>query len=322
MCPRIPLACDPRNVTAKFEEIGNHLKDRSHFASAYDGDVNTPAFLKIRDLTCSEFLKVNVTKSPHERAARIQTMLDRHIIENEEGLQQAFADIERGKQATYDKFFSLHLFRKLNQDQLNWLPLVYLKLRQEKNDFGPVLPSMKQRLEQLRETARRGADQQNQNKDLDVYFVSDSGEKIYAHSKFLLKSELVKGLSHPDGDHVAITATLYNSTQLHLLLDVIYGTKNLQDLETCDLNSLSRLTDALGYTKLHDAINSAQLHLLLDVIYGTKSLQDLKLDDLNSLCNLTQALGYLKLQDALSQCMKMREDQQLKKRSCLSRFFE
>jgi len=253
----VSLRWEPAAIGQELGKLSGMLENHPRIAV-----VREPASLEFRQPVGLDNFGYNhqmvLWKRPQERASAIQSVIDRNF--KSEHLQQAILDIEAQRTQPYDRFFSLHLFRKQCSDNLRWLPQIYLKLWQTKNTFDAVLKTMTPHLLRLREIARKGVNQENHDDLPDIYFTSAEGEKVYAHSKWLSAASSVRNLAHPGPDPVQCVFPedlKFSKYRINRFLDVVYGTCSLVELAemtSATLDAVHDLANALGYEKLCDAI--------------------------------------------------------------------
>jgi hypothetical protein len=256
MSLQIRLACEPKDLPLTMGTICAHLQNGKAVAQVQetDGSITFRPTRFLDDFPCFD------SKPQNEKAGAVQEAFDRYLIRGKENLQQAYRDIASypsSRTAFYEQFFSLHLFRKDHQKDLQFLPLIYLKLRQATGNFEEVLESMKPRLCQLRKKAWIVRHTAHDDEYPDIYFVSAEGMKVYAHRQWLTQLKVVRDLAPQRSKRPMMVTLPLNSRPsfriLNLFVDILYGARELKIQFSDDLEAIYNLADSLKCEKLRDA---------------------------------------------------------------------
>jgi hypothetical protein len=257
MNPSVKLVCEPLDLAVTMGNISSYLQDGSHIAQVEEAKEGMPASLKFRRSRFGDKLACFSSKTENEMAEKVQAALEHNLVRGNEHLQQAYRDIATFpscRTVFYQQFFSLHLFRKNHNQNLQWLPLVYLRIRQTSNNFDPLMESMKPRLSQLRDKARNGPNPAYGDENPNLYFVSAEGEHVHAHTQWLSQSKLIREAApQPAGNIIPVVFpenSKPKSQILHLFLDIVYGVQELPHQSSADLESLYNLAESLKCEKL------------------------------------------------------------------------
>jgi hypothetical protein len=237
----VNLACEPHAICRKIEELCDALEDNKQIASVCQEPRlefwKRGFFEKI-----GKSLHIVLWKSTKQRAATIQSVIEKSLFKNAH-LLQAIYDIHRGKTENYTRFFNLHIFKKVTKDQLKILPQIYLKLWQQTCSFAPVLRSMSPHLKALRDGAKNCPD---------VVITSSEGIKIYAHIRWLSGMDKINTLP-PSSSPLLEYSWNVPANDIRLFLDVVYGVSALDGLKDDELRTVYELAHMQAYTNLENA---------------------------------------------------------------------
>jgi hypothetical protein len=260
MSSSVKLSCVPAELSITLGNICAHLQNGKQLAQVQEGKQGEGDSLEFRRFRFRDNLACLFTRGDNEMAAVVQSALEKNLIKGNDHLLQAYQDIATYPSARttfYEQFFSLHLFRKDHEQNLKWLPLIYLKLRQTTNSFEPIMASMQPCLKQLRNKARTGPNPANGDENPNLYFVSLEGERVYGHSQWLSQSKVIRDAAPQPAGNIAPwefpQGTKPTSRILHLFLDIVYATAELKDQNSEDLEAIYNLADSLKCKELRDA---------------------------------------------------------------------